>query len=334
MAARFSKRSRRFAGLHAHALTVDPVGNTVPPAAVIAASTRWRASGSMSSAATHPPPPAPHTLPPERALLARTRNNTVDDRRRDRRQIALNEGMPIPRAPAARLRSSHLRKSDARTCTATAAIRSRLRNTARSPLMCRVYTSPIVDRRLARLLLRCSTGPAAALQLRGVAAKLLAPFATPLQDEARRTPPNVGGWIMIHCVARGNANHNRLHVPADVNPLLAVQSRAGESVERRADGHGHGARAADPGPCWRLGSGREHVQTRPRTKKAHHLREQRQPVLASPHQRFQRREALPPPRIQRDQRDALGAAWRTVSTVHEARRVMAQLAVSAPGWNR
>lgn len=43
-------------------------GSSIPPAAVTAASTRARASGSITSV-RHPPPPAPHTFPPSAPFL-------------------------------------------------------------------------------------------------------------------------------------------------------------------------------------------------------------------------------------------------------------------------
>ena len=78
----------------------------------------------------------------------------------------------------------------------------------------------------------------APLELVEIASDLFAPFASGLQ--MNRAGAAKGGRIMI-LRSRGYANDDGFCVTADVDPIFQAQSRAREPIQRRADGHGHGA---------------------------------------------------------------------------------------------
>ena len=103
--------------------------------------------------------------------------------------------------------------------------------------------------------------------------------------------------------ACGHADDDGFHVAADVNPVFAAQARSGQAIERRANGHGHGGRAADPRARGSLGIRGQREPAR-WTKDPNQLRQQRQLVAPRAAQGFERRECFPAFSVSRNQHDA------------------------------
>ncbi len=131
---------------------------------------------------------------------------------------------------------------------------------------------PVVDSGLPRLAR--ITKHQAAFQLIQIAAKRLAPFAPRCEDDG-------GGASKCRRVmvlrARRHADDDRLDVPADVNPVFAAEARSCQTIERRANRHGHGGRAADPRTSGSFGIGSE-CETARWAKHADEVCQQRQPI--------------------------------------------------------
>ena len=93
---------------------------------------------------------------------------------------------------------------------------------------------PVIDAGLPRLAGVAQHQPP--FEFGGVADQRLAPLAAGQQfdgaDAAKRRRIMVLG-------SRRHANDNGFNVAADVDPVLAMQARTGDPVERRADGHSH-----------------------------------------------------------------------------------------------
>src|SRR5580658_10050630 len=91
--------------------------------------------------------------------------------------------------------------------------------------------------------------------------------------------------------ASWNVDDDRFSVAADVNPIDLALPCSRITVQRRADGDSHRARAADARTVRSLGIAGK-CKAALRLKEFDDLREQREPVTLSFHKRGKRRKAL------------------------------------------
>ena len=153
---------------------------------------------------------------------------------------------------------------------------------------------PVIDTVLLRLPRVAEHQPP--LEFVQIAADFFAPLASRFQMNGAGSAKS-GRIVVLR--AGGHADHDGFRVTADVNPVLETQLCAGEPVERRANGHGHGARTADSRAGGRLGIGGQR-QAHARPEKSHQMSQQRQPISLRALQRRERSKCLFPLGIPRN----------------------------------